>query len=422
MFILVLTILGLTLFSLSSLESQFFYRSSDEQAALYAAMSGIERSKFVLSATDSLGAVRDTAGVPIEGLNYTVAKQGTDYDTADSIHAMSWTSGKPVWIRSLAIVNGQRALIEAKFTPSRNALYGRLFTLSDPVQGLDVPQYSSPGVSASAQVYLTGALTQRAPTVTFPGDIGSPPNPVNTSANVDPPDLGTFFGKYWATAQFVPPNCHDTYFLDASSATDQVGFFKSPLDSSDDPEAQPPLWSLNTVYGGTGTHICPPEIMNVTVRGTCIWMFDHGARLYKPVQVAGSGNTNDALILVAGVNKTTGSDAGYGIVFKQGVNSNVPIVMVSSGAIGITHYQSLSSTSNISYLSVFASTSDVVGPKTPGHSMVLTHVAGASQDQPGGVIRRLVEKGYLPNTTVSTGDFTPIAGTWREIKSSDGTN
>ena len=49
MFVLALTILGISLFGLSSYEAQFFGTSSDGSQAFYSAVGGIERAKFVLA-------------------------------------------------------------------------------------------------------------------------------------------------------------------------------------------------------------------------------------------------------------------------------------------------------------------------------------------------------------------------------------
>jgi hypothetical protein len=421
MFILVLTILGLTLFSLSSIEAQFFYRSNDDLTAFYSALSGIERAKFVLSATNSLAKAQSIGGVPIEGLEYTVAKQGTDFNTADSSGAVNWDNGTQVWIRSLAVVNGERALVEARFTPhAKNTIYQRLFTLSDPAQGLSVD------AATGHQIQLAGPLVQSSTDVTFLTAALVPPSPYSVGAAVSSPDLAGYFGQWWSGASVIVPNIDgngtDTYNLNATNSQDQVAFFKTPLSLHDD-QINPDCWSLEADYGNPGRD---PNVntASITVHGTCIWLFDHGARFYKRLIVYGSGGANDALVLVSGVNLTTKDDAGEGVLFKSGLSNpgNVPIVLVSSGGVGIQHSVGSAPQTNtvLGYLSVFAAGSDIEGPD-PGFIASLSHPAGAPQDYPGGVIGRLVEDGYLPNTTTSTtGDFTPIAGAWHEIKSTDG--
>src|SRR6266516_3851897 len=52
MFVLALTILGISLFTLSNYESQFFDASYNQSQAFYDALSGIERTKYILAATN----------------------------------------------------------------------------------------------------------------------------------------------------------------------------------------------------------------------------------------------------------------------------------------------------------------------------------------------------------------------------------
>jgi hypothetical protein len=277
--------------------------------------------------------------------------------------------------------------------------------------------------SDGGTIGLIGSLVQASTLTSF---LTSPwvtgPSPVSAGTAVPAPDIAGFFAQRESTASLEPPRCDDVYDLNALSAADQVAFFKTPIDPSliNDPEHDPAQWSLNADYGGDHTHLCTTNA-SITVHGTCIWMFDYGARFYKRLTVHGTGNANDALILVAGVSLASGLDAGEGIAFKAGLSSDVPIVFVSSGEVHVDHSLVEDTDTNVPYLSVFAGRCDLEAPKL-GRSISLSHVSGSAQDLPGGVIGRLVQLGYLPNTASGTsGDFVPRAGTWREIKSSDGT-
>jgi hypothetical protein len=430
MFILVLTILGLTLFSLSSLESQFFYRANDDVRARYAAMSGIERAKVVLSATSSLAAARDVSGAPIDSLVSTVAKQGTDYDTADSTSLVDWTSGTPVWIRALAVVNGERALVEAKFTPNdKQDNYRRMFTLSGPIPHLDVYDWITDPNPPHAMVHvglytiLNGGLSQFSTDSTFKGKAKVGPAPYSLGDTVSVPDVPGFIAQHWSQPGVtqVYGNPKDVYTLDASGQPDQIGFFETSFFWGDD-KIPPAAWSLN-VDGGNPGHVgvSPKDTCLITVHGTCIWMFDNGVRFHRSLRIVGNDATQDALIIVAKPGTAIAGDAGQGIVFKAGVvATNASVVLVTNSGVGFQHWVNLTENSTVPYLSVYAAGSDVVGPGL-GHLMTLTHLPNAVQDQPNGLIDRLSQKGYLPNsTTGTTGDFTLIAGSWREIKSTDG--
>ena len=61
-FVLALTIIGISLFSLSSYEAQFLQRSLDGEQAFQSAVGGIERARFALCATSRLDAVSAAPG------------------------------------------------------------------------------------------------------------------------------------------------------------------------------------------------------------------------------------------------------------------------------------------------------------------------------------------------------------------------
>jgi len=424
MFILILTVLGLSLFSLSSFESQFFIGSLDQQRAFYSATGGIERAKFVLGSTGRLPDARNVTGVPLEGLVYTVAKQGDDFASADSNASVNWASNaKPVWIRSLAVIGGQRAMVEAQFMPHRGrSFYKRLFTLSSPLIGLDVrPMGGQPPPppghdwSASDQVFLSGEAWQNASN-TLPANIGMAPT-MDMSGGVPQPDVASYFTRFWSAAPTMAPNANDTYVFDGyvQDPTDHVGFWKTPYSGHYDSDG---YWCLNSDLGHN------PGDAQIQVRGTCVWMFDHGVRWNRHVVVLGSGNADDALVIVAHPGSDDVREAGRGIVLNQPLYSaQAPVILVSDGGVGDENTEDAVANSVVTYLSVFAATCGLIGPKGGGHSMSLTHAPGAPQDTPiTGLIDRLSKKGYLPNTSGAGGDFIPIAGKWREIKDSDPIN
>lgn len=423
MFVLILTILGLTLFSLSGFESQFYTNSLDQKRAFYSATGAIERAKYVLSTTGKLEDARNITGVALDGLLYTVAKQGTDFASADSSDTVQWVNNPnpppPVWIRSLAVVGGQRSLVEAQFRPYRGpSYYKRLFTLSnnDPGRGLVVTD-SLNGLKVGKQVILGGGLWQNSTNVAAFAPASFPPNPINTSGGVPAPDINAYFSKFWNAAAPAPaPLPPDNYVFDAYSQdpVGHVGFWKSPWNGSS-------KWSLDDNVGGGGP-------ATIQVHGTCIWMFDHGAHWNRHVVVVRGGfpSNDDALILIA----HPGSDpleAGRGIALNQPLYSlslpALPVYLVSDGGVGIEAIEDPLSISIVNYLSVFAVTCGLIGP-SPGaaYVMALSHDPNSVQDRAiTGLVDRLSKKGYLPNTSGS-GDFTPIAGKWREITDSNPIN
>jgi Tfp pilus assembly protein PilX len=86
MFVIVLTILGLSLFSLSGFEAQFLNDSMERQQAFYSASGGIERAKWVLLRPNAkLQDVKNN--LPLDGVVYAAATQapsGQTWMAADS--------------------------------------------------------------------------------------------------------------------------------------------------------------------------------------------------------------------------------------------------------------------------------------------------------------------------------------------------
>src|SRR5947207_543262 len=116
MFILVLTILGLSLFSLTHFEAQFMQRSTDNAESLQAAAGGLDRARFALARTSKLESVSVEGFAPLYDVVYAVAFQG-----AESTGTVHWDgpNATPITIRVKAVKNGQSHFLEAMYDPSR---------------------------------------------------------------------------------------------------------------------------------------------------------------------------------------------------------------------------------------------------------------------------------------------------------------
>src|SRR5258705_342375 len=112
MFILALTILGLSLFALSSYEGQYMNRSLDSDQALYTAESGIEHAKFVLARKGRLEDVGSGPYFP-SGVVY-VSAHRTDGVDPDSVGPVPLNV--PIRISVIASVESQSRMIEALVT------------------------------------------------------------------------------------------------------------------------------------------------------------------------------------------------------------------------------------------------------------------------------------------------------------------
>jgi hypothetical protein len=127
MFILVLTIVGLSLFSLSGFESQFMNKSMHYSQAFSAASGGLERARFALLATHRLESVQQD--LPREGVIYARAVQGTDPNGADSSGTYD-LNGDDIWVRVRARDGAGETELMAKFHPGTASedYYKRLIT------------------------------------------------------------------------------------------------------------------------------------------------------------------------------------------------------------------------------------------------------------------------------------------------------
>ena len=101
MFVLVLTIIGLSLFSLSSYEAQFLHQTLRKTEAFYEASSAIDRARFVLMSTRNLSSVSAMSGTG--SIEYAVAVQGND-----STGTVDWNSEDSVLVRVRTNKNNEK--------------------------------------------------------------------------------------------------------------------------------------------------------------------------------------------------------------------------------------------------------------------------------------------------------------------------
>ncbi len=117
MFVLALTILGLSVFSLSSYEAQFLRHSHDEVQAFNDAMGGLDRAAYALARTDSLESVR--VHLP-PGIDSTSSWQwsGTNRVIYGPVNADS-----TVWVKVCAHRGPAERVVTAGFIPTSTQNY-----------------------------------------------------------------------------------------------------------------------------------------------------------------------------------------------------------------------------------------------------------------------------------------------------------
>lgn len=387
MLVLALTILGLSLFSLSSYESQFLRQSVEDLQTFQVASGAIERAKYALAVTSELAAVQ--TGLPDHVLA-TVAIQ-EKAGGADSLGAVEW-GGEPVRIRVQVDYRGRRRSMEGEFTPTQGVhTYMRLVTAWENLEVLEPARYAHMELTGRIRIGPSPASDTTWNQIVPPGqrhiEVGSS----------DPPD----FNDYWARAQaagatLLPDD--DTFAWSLGTGTG-VSYYRSVVDPDDDTDQ-------SSIYipfrGDWPAGRVPPA--SIQVRGTVVWLLDRRWRALEHVTVHGSGGENNCLILVA----RQWEDNEYGLGFFHGLSSDIPVILVSESAVEILYTAYASGNTGVPELSMFARRVALMGPLNPVDRMILGPIGDEH------LIDALADQGVLPGQTASTRRrLDLIAGTWR---------
>jgi hypothetical protein len=380
MFILVLTILGLSLFSLSGFEAQFLNASLHRQDSYYIATGGVERAKWVLTRTNKLENVKDN--MP-EGVIYTTARQGVNFDDAnvDSTGSIKWDSPDPVWIRALAEERGVKTYVEARFNPSEpEQIYKRVATSFTGVTGVD--DTHSPQVNLNGEVWQNGSLTLYK--TKFSG--------TDLTGNAPMPDVTSFYAAYLYApgtldASLVRSGTQLEVYLDSGTRGGPPVFYRTSG------------LVTNNVSGGYNTF---------HVRGTAVWMLPDGIDLQS--RIALDGGPQDRLIIVA--RAVDGKSVGITLDAFE-FYPGTPLILVSDSGIDFgTGWNSTTISTNIPYITMFGNGVKIMGPD-PGQTLTLSHNSNLDED----VLEPLYDAEALPNTLGGTTGRTLKlqAGTWRQL-------
>ena len=387
MFVLALTILGISLFSLSSYEGQFVERSIHESQALYTAQSGVEHAKFVLARRRWLIDVRQNLLVDPQGTYYACAWQGAD--STDTL-----VTSRTLRIRVGASVGGERRMVEVQYRPNEVAnLYKRLITSHD---GVFVDRKEDDDM-LWPQTHLSGDVVEAVDDRANWND--APADPYGRVATVDGncplPELTDFFAEKLPMATRVLSDNTNKFNLRGDPG--QVHFFYTENDPQD---------SDFSVYADG-------PAPTITVTGIAVWLLDHGIRSENLLVV--KGKPGDCLVIVSHRNHMTDADYDQiGIWFRGGIFSEVPVILVCDDEAWIEHKNNPNGSSNVDYLSVFARHVRFRGPIAPS-AMYLCHEPRSENDQRDGLIDMLCDLGALPNASEFGLTFHRLAGTWKEL-------
>ncbi len=391
--VLALTILGLSLFSLSSFEAQFMHRSLDGERALQYAMGGLDRARFTLTVTpESLANVK--RNLPYENVTYARATQLKPGPFVDSMGVLI-ASGNDVEILVQAEYRGVKRRVQGSYQPvSQTNYYKRLLSIA--AGGIDVNnKVGAAGADAQHTVVLTDSIWQNNASLGWQPK-AAPIPPANYGVNrryVPVPAVLSFITAKSPGAANVPHG-NPVYNLLGPSGT--VTYWRT-----DNPAPTYP-WRFSTYYVNDAT---------INVTGLAVWLLPKGARFDGEVTINGNP-ASDMLVIVA----RDGLDQGYNIPcaiwFFGGLRANIPLVLVSDGAVKIEHFNRPGGRTTAPNVSIFANSLLLTGPSVAsGNTMNLTYGAGVMDAR----IDQLMSFGALPNA-VSSAPFALRPGTWRILQ------
>jgi hypothetical protein len=392
MFVLALTILGLSLFSLSSFEAQFLSRSNRNTQALYDAMSGIEWARTVLARERRLEAV--APGEPAASTRPARVVSVEAWQNGNTSGSIDFTGNTPVRIRALGDDGRyERRMVESTFDPQLpNSLYRNLI---DSYTYLKVNLVDVDGDDRIT--WLDGRI--RANDSSFNGTwLGLSGPPIDAGVGVPSPDVASFFANHLYAPFTIPINGPAGIYT-VPGVLGQPTFFR-PLT---------PHSPQISVYEAAAFSPAP----KIFVTGTCVWLLPNGMRFDRPVDVIGTSDARLVIVAQQMGNASLGKSDGNwtGVWFFAGINSiSVPVVLVSDAQISITHSDQTTTSSETNNLSIFGSMVFLQGPKSP-KTMKLHH-----PPQMDAVIDELAAMGALPNVSGGAqSTFKPIPGSWREL-------
>ncbi len=421
MFVLALTILVLSLFTLSSYEAQSLTQSHARTQGSYDAESGVEMVKALIMTGPNFSLASAGAAVGSFNVIRAVAKQHRSGGLWDSTGVV--TGDSTVWIRVTSQNFGERKTLEARFKPNTaRDYYKRLFTIANGVEVENTRVRPGPTIEnhPATQLRLSGLCWQfvdNAPSDTLWAGAGqttwnAPHFDYNDAVTL--PDLPGFFATH--PASLIPdlgPGAAGRDLLQFNKhPNNTVGYYSSPS------------FPLGTL-GISGNYTFEaPRSLDIEVSGTVVWMIPAGVMFRQQVNIQRKSGPPAVLIIVAGPNLQNPSSPDGAIHFQGGLNvdagpvnwvlNETYVVLVSDAKVIIEFANEPDTYDCYVYrLSVLSRDLLLEGPKFPGtatRDLRLSH--DPSMDT---VIQSLYAEpsGPLPRPPGSTSALTLIRGSWR---------
>jgi len=331
-FMLALTILGLSLFALSSYEAQFFTASAAREQSLLDSESGMELVKALIGATGAQ--LEDAHNAEGQfGITHAFAYQqrSTLVTDTSSTGLVDWNS--PVFIVVAARAGGAERTLQAKFVPGGvENPYQRLLSAG---QGIVIDSENSTDAST---LQLSGRVwhpVQSSADTTWtnmvnwnngrPIQRGTPPAPdakalVDANLGLAPEPSYSWNSPY----QMTFPGSPAGRFFGSPSGINR------PTANGEDKAAE---FNAYTFYVGAD--------LNIDVGGVAVWLVPAGVCFKDQVTVKLlSGNSTGTLVIVAVPSGRDADDPNRGITFKGGlaVGSNAQVFLVSNVDITVIHH------------------------------------------------------------------------------------
>jgi hypothetical protein len=397
-FVLALTIIGISLYSLSSYEAQFLQRSIDSEQAFQSAVGGIERAKFALAKTGILDSV--CVSLPA-GVDTTMA-----FQDGQTTGAVSWDPAKKVALHVVANVNGMRRVMDAEFTPIDTVVvsyYSSLVTVRDGITVMD----QAPGspTNRDRTVLLSGTIWDGSglpPSGWVPHVYPPPPDDILTSPGVPLPDVGPFLDR--------PGK------IDLATPVTATGMPADPINLTTPPNTPAYFVSENQDAQGNfsfssyGRNYC-----EIQVSGIAVWLLPQGGMFYQDTYVRGNPAT-DCLVIIAGpkigsCGWTTAFEPSSSICFLGFLEAQIPIVLVSSGEVLMYHENNYQRNTLTTDVAIFARSARFLGPD-PAEGVQLRLFRQPSGPLNSFIIDRLSSCEALPNAPRGGRRLDLVPGTW----------
>jgi hypothetical protein len=402
-FMLALTILGLSLFALSSYEAQFFVVSAAREQSLQDSESGMELVKALLAAPGSrLEAAHLAEGQM--GVTHALAYQwrsGLSTDTT-SAGLVNWDSTLVVVVSAKS--GGAERTLQAKYIPTATeSPYHKLLAAGT---GVSV---NTENTSSASVLQLSGRVWQPVASDADtawtadanwksgrPIELGAPPMPLAD----DFVDQNLPGSKVVSTVNL---DNKDDYELKFDAQGSSPNYYHSPPSPTDAEEDEDDPYDKYTFYTGAN--------LSIKVSGIAVWVVPQGICFKDQVSVSLDGGGSGTLIIVAKASNDPGN-GNRAIWFKGGLTmaSGTSIYLVSQGDISLVHSNDNNNSNNAQAVSIVAGGRIEIGGPESGDVFRLGYdpALEALGDQ-------LLSQGALPPVTGGSGaSFVVVRPSWSE--------